>query len=90
MKRTLIITGIVAGAIIIAMFVFNKLVSKKDTTSIYTEVKKGPFEITVANSGDLEAEKSVDIMGPEILGSNQGRQGGGGPGGMGHGFHASN
>ena len=54
MKRTLIITGIVAGVIIIAMFVFNKLTSKKDTASTYTEVMRGPFEITVANSGDLE------------------------------------
>lgn len=86
MKRTLIITGIIAGVIIIAMLVFNKLVSKKDTASSYTEVKRGPFEISVANSGDLEAEKSVDIKGPEILSSNQGRQGGGG----GHDFHASN
>lgn len=86
MKRTLIITGIIAGVIIIAMLVFNKLVSKKDIASSYTEVKRGPFEITVSNSGDLEAEKSVDIKGPEILGSNQGRQGGGG----GRDFHISN
>ncbi len=74
MKRTLIITGIVAGFIVIAMFVFNKLISKKNTEVIYTEVKRGPFEITVANSGDLEAEKSVEIKGPEILGSNRGRR----------------
>lgn len=86
MKRTLIITGIVAGVIVIAMFVFNKLASKKDTASVYTEVRRGPFEITVANSGELEAEKSVDIKGPEILSSNLGRQGGGG----GRDFHASN
>jgi HlyD family secretion protein len=90
MKRTLIITGIIAVVIVIAMVVFNKLVSRKDTASVYTEVKRGPFEITVANSGDLEAEKSVDIKGPEILGSNRDQHGGGGPGGMGHDFHASN
>ena len=46
MKRTLIITGIVAGLIIIAMFVFNKLISKKDTDTIYAEAQKGMFEIT--------------------------------------------
>jgi HlyD family secretion protein len=80
MKRTLIITGIVAVVIVIAMIVFNKLVSKKDTTSIYTEVMKGPFEITVANSGELEAEKSIDIMGPQISPSTG--DGRGGPGGM--------
>jgi multidrug efflux pump subunit AcrA (membrane-fusion protein) len=88
MKKTLIITGIVAVVIIIAMVVFNKLVSKKGTEIVYAEVKRGPFEITVANSGDLEAERSVDIKGPEILGSNRGG-GNRGPGG-GHDFHASN
>jgi len=84
MKRTLIITGIVAGLIIITMFVFNKLVSKKDTNSVFTEVQEGPFEITVSNSGELEAEKSVDILGPEINRSSQqgGRGGDHGPGGM--------
>ena len=66
MKRTIIITGIVAGIIIIALVVFNKLVSKKDTDTLYTEVKKGPFEIAVTNSGELEAERSIDIKGPEI------------------------
>ncbi|MBS1232266.1 MAG: macA 1 [Bacteroidetes bacterium] len=85
MKRTLIITGIVAGLIIIAMFVFNKLISKKDTDTIYAEAQKGMFEITVSNSGELEAEKSVDIKGPEIKQSSQGQGRGGGPGmGGGH------
>ena len=85
MRRTLIITGIIAGVIIIAMLVFNKLVSKKDTESNYTEAKKGLFEITVSNSGELEAERSIDIKGPEIR--QFGEQGRGGSGG-GH-FHIS-
>ena len=46
MKRTLIITGIVAVVIVIVMIVFGKLTSKKDTASVYTEVKQGPFEIS--------------------------------------------
>jgi multidrug efflux pump subunit AcrA (membrane-fusion protein) len=85
MKRTLIITGIVAGFIVIAMVVFNKLVSRKDTATVFTEVMKGQFEITVSNSGDLEAEKSVDIMGPVIKQSSQSQGRGGdshGGGGM--------
>jgi hypothetical protein len=86
MKRTLIITGIIAVVIVIAMIVFGKLTSRKDTVSVYTEVKQGPFEITVTNSGDLEAEKSIDILGPEIQQSNsQGQRGGGDRGGMGGG-----
>ena len=66
MKRTLIITGIITAVIVIALVIFNKLVSKKDKVSIYTEVSRGPFEITVANSGELLAEKSLDVKGPEI------------------------
>lgn len=81
MKRTIIITGLVAGLIMIAMFVFNKLASKKDTASIFTEVMEGPFEITVSNSGELQAEKSIDILGPDMMQLMQ--QGGGGRGGSG-------
>ncbi len=89
MKRTLIITGIIVGIIVIAMVVFNKVVSRKEKVSIFTEVMRGPFEITVSNSGDLQAESSVDIKGPEIMQSSQGG-GRGGPGGGGHDFHAAN
>ena len=83
MRKTLIITGIIAVGIIIAMLVFNKLVSKKDTDSNYIEAKRGLFEIAVNNSGELESEKSIDIKGPEIR--QFGEQGRGGPGmGGGH------
>jgi hypothetical protein len=78
MKRTLIITGIVAVVIVLIMIVFGRLTSKKDTATVYTEVKQGPFEITVTNSGDLEAEKSIDILGPQIQQSNSQNRGGGG------------
>jgi len=87
MKRTLIITGIVATVFIIGLIVFNKLVSKKDKVSTYVEVSKGLFEVTVVNSGSLMAEKSLDVKGPEIARtSDQGQGGrGGGGGGMGRG-----
>ncbi len=78
MKRTLIITGIVAVVIILIMVVFGQLTSKKDTASVYTEVKQGPFEITVTNSGELEAERSIDILGPQIQQNNTQNRGGGG------------
>jgi HlyD family secretion protein len=84
MKRILIITGIVAA--IIALVVFNSLTSKKNIFNTYTEVKKGIFEISVTNSGELLAEKSLDIKGPVIgqatnQGENHGPQGGGNQGG---------
>ncbi len=84
MKKVLIISGIVLA--IAALIVFNKLISKKGSVSIFAEVRKGYFEITVTNSGELIAERSVDIKGPEInqrpMQSFGGRGGGGGGGGM--------
>jgi multidrug efflux pump subunit AcrA (membrane-fusion protein) len=74
MKRILVI-GIVVAAII-ALIVLNKMTSRKGNVSSFTEVKKGLFEISVTNSGELIAEKSIDIKGPEIgMGSERGGQG---------------
>ncbi|MBG0859777.1 MAG: efflux RND transporter periplasmic adaptor subunit [Bacteroidales bacterium] len=66
MKRTFIIAGAVIVIAFTALFIFNKLTSKRDEVSVFTEVKKGLFEITVTNAGELYAEKSVEIKGPEI------------------------
>jgi multidrug efflux pump subunit AcrA (membrane-fusion protein) len=75
MKRILIIGGVVLA--VIALIVFNKMTSRKVNSNSFAEVKKGVFEITVVNSGELMAENSIDIKGPEIpMGSM-----GGGPGG---------
>jgi len=94
MKRILIISGIVVA--IAGLIVFNRLTSKKNVFNRYAEVKKGLFEITVSNSGELITEKSVDIKGPIIgqatnqgdnhgdnHGGNQGGGRQGGPQGMG-------
>jgi multidrug efflux pump subunit AcrA (membrane-fusion protein) len=85
MKRTLIITGIVVA--ITALIVFNKMISKKEIFNTYTEVKKGNFEIIVTNSGELIAEKSLDIKGPEIGQGSERDHERQGPGG-GHDMHA--
>jgi HlyD family secretion protein len=79
MKRILVIGGVVLA--IIALIVFNKTISKKGNINSFTEVKKGLFEISVTNSGELISERSIDIKGPEIsMGGDQGGRGGG------HGF----
>jgi HlyD family secretion protein len=72
MKRFLIIAGVVAA--IAALIVFNKMTSKNVVSNIYTEAKKGTFEITVTNSGELIAERSLDIRGPEMGEQNQQQQ----------------
>ena len=81
MKRVLIIGSVIVA--IIALIVFNKMTSKKANINSYAKVKKGLFEITVTNSGELVAEKSIDIKGPEI---SQGLDQGGNRGGPGRGF----
>jgi hypothetical protein len=94
MKRIFIISGVVIA--IAALIAFNKMTSKKGNVNTFTEVKKGTFEITVTNTGELIAEKSIDIKGPEIGQSNNqqggnrgGNQGGGGNRQMGGGdMHA--
>jgi multidrug efflux pump subunit AcrA (membrane-fusion protein) len=85
MKRALIILGIVVA--VTALIVFNRMISKKNVVSTYAEVKKGLFEITVTNSGELLAEKSIDIKGPVMgMASEQGHdQGSHGPSGGGGG-----
>jgi multidrug efflux pump subunit AcrA (membrane-fusion protein) len=66
MKKTFIITGIVVASAFILLFVFNKLTTKNNKSAEYTEVRKGEFEIALNATGELIAEKSVDIKGPEF------------------------
>lgn len=83
MKRRIIIFSSIFLALI-ALFVFNKMTSGKGEGELFTEVKRGTFEITVTNSGELLAEKSLDIRGPDIIQqmqrSQQAMRGGGGRG----------
>ena len=53
-------------AIIIAIIFFATR-SKKDTGEIIVQVKKGDFIVNVATTGELVAQKSVPIKGPEGL-----------------------
>jgi multidrug efflux pump subunit AcrA (membrane-fusion protein) len=66
MKRTIITTVIIVVVTLIALIVFNKVASKKDTAGQFTEASSGRFEITINTTGELIAEKSIDIKGPEI------------------------
>lgn len=66
MKKTVIITGITAAVIIVALIVFNKIASRKETAGQFTEAGNGKFEISISTTGELQAEKSFDIKAPEI------------------------
>lgn len=84
MKRRIIVFSSIFLALL-ALFVFNSLTTGNGTEEVFTEVKQGTFEITVTNSGELLAEKSMDIRGPDLVQLMQRRGpqmgGGGGRGG---------
>jgi len=66
MKKTLYTTSIVIAAAFILLFALNRIGPKRTTNEFYTKVQKGKFEISIISAGELLAEKSVDIKGPEI------------------------
>ena len=66
MKKTLYTASIVIAVSFILLFALNRIGSKRTTNEFYTKVQKGQFEISVISAGELLAEKSVDIKGPEI------------------------
>ena len=66
MKKTLIGTGIVVFAAFLVLYILTRVTSKRNPTEFYTEVEKGQFEISVTSAGELLAEKSIEIKGPEI------------------------
>lgn len=76
MKKNIIITSIVVIVAIIAMIVINKMVNKEDKSVLYAEVEQGDFEVVVTTTGELQAENSLDIKGPEGLMSRNMRFGG--------------
>ncbi|NSW95419.1 MAG: efflux RND transporter periplasmic adaptor subunit, partial [Bacteroidales bacterium] len=66
MKKTLIITAVVAVLAIIALIVIGSVSKKKDIANLYVPVQKGQFDIIVTTTGELQAERSTDIRGPEF------------------------
>jgi HlyD family secretion protein len=66
MKKKFIATGIVIVCAFILLYALTKITSRRNPTEFYTRVQKGQFEITITSAGELIAEKSLDIKGPEI------------------------
>ena len=67
MKKTILIsTGVVLIAII-GLIIYNKTTKKSDFSQLETRVQRGNFEILVTVTGELQAERSQQIMGPSEL-----------------------
>lgn len=65
-KRSIIITGFIVIVAVLSLIVIGKVSAKKGDASLYSEAKKGQFDIIVTTTGELQAENSTDIRGPEI------------------------
>jgi HlyD family secretion protein len=66
MKKSIIVTGIIVVVAIIVLIAISKVSSKKEVGNLYAEAKKGPFDIIVTTTGELQAKKSTDIYGPDF------------------------
>lgn len=64
-KRNIIIAAVAVVVIIIVWIaVGNSKARKSNLSNIYAEAAKGKFDIIVTTTGELEAEHSVEILGP--------------------------
>jgi len=68
-KRLVITGGILLT--VVALIAFNRIASSRGKVSVFAEAKSDLFEISVSNSGELIAENSVEILGPQMV---QGRR----------------
>lgn len=66
MKKTVIITAVVAVVAIIVIIAISSGRAKQDLLNLFAEAKRGQFDIIVTTTGELQAENSTDIKGPEI------------------------
>ena len=68
MKKTVITTALVAVLTLVALLVLVRLTSGKDLKVMnFGKAEQGTFEISVSNTGELLAENSDDIKGPDIV-----------------------
>lgn len=70
-KKFWLISGAVIAVILIAFLVFPK--SSSETMALTAQVERGPFEVLVYSTGQLESEQSDNILIPEIMKDRQAR-----------------
>lgn len=61
-NRNLLLLG--GAIVIIGVLWFALGRSGEDTTQIYTEAQRGPFEVIINTTGELQAKNSTQILGP--------------------------
>jgi len=66
MKRKLVLTAAIVAGLLLATF-FLLQGNKSESLTITAEVERGPFEVLVLSSGQLEAQNSENITVPSSL-----------------------
>jgi len=66
-KNQLILSAIAILAVIAAIFYFSQDKAEEGLSDISTTVKNGPFTISISATGELEAKRSKQIMGPSSM-----------------------
>lgn len=67
MKRRPLIITIILTIVVVALIIWSAVAGKDKTVVLESEVIKGPFEIAVMVTGELEAENVTNIEGPSAL-----------------------
>lgn len=67
MKKNVLITTGVIGAMILAIVIYALAGEKENIAMLDVPVMKGKFEVLVTVTGELQAERSEQIMGPAEL-----------------------
>lgn len=67
MKKLILISSGILAVLIISIVIFNKVTGGESSEYLKVKVKRGDFEILVVTTGELQAENSEDIMGPQKL-----------------------
>jgi len=71
MKRRTLITSLILMGVIVSILIYSLASGEDSAKHLETEVTFGEFEIVVTVTGELEAERSIDIQAPEALGSRE-------------------
>jgi Barrel-sandwich domain of CusB or HlyD membrane-fusion len=70
MKKRLLIPLIIIGTIVAFILIYSISSEKSTEIKLTSTVTKGKFEIIVAVTGELQAERSVEIKGPDLRSRN--------------------
>lgn len=67
MKRKILIPTIIIGLVTVTVIIYTAASGKESLSLLESEVQRGVFEVLVTTTGELQAERSVEITGPTDL-----------------------